>query len=156
LHSESENDIRDEDAAADPGDATDDRQASARSRRSAKSRASAHPQRPRAFSTDYGSVSAVAVVESEQYRVTQTPRRRQRFVLPWFCKYLGWLLCLLAIAGSIFCVWAYGVQFGNDLTYQWLTSTLVALFAGLLVFDPLKVYTTSTSCANCPKQSGRS
>jgi hypothetical protein len=66
-------------------------------------------------------------------------KRTKRFTLPFFFTYIAWVVCIATIVASIFFLWGYAITFGNDKTYQWLTSILVAFFVGLLIFDPLKV-----------------
>ena len=65
---------------------------------------------------------------------------RKRFTLPFFFNYIAWILCLGSILVSIFYLWSYGVMFGNDKTYQWLTSILASFWAGMLIVEPLKVH----------------
>ena len=65
--------------------------------------------------------------------------RKKKFVLPWFFRIIAWLLCFISIGASIFFLWAYAVQFGNDKTYQWLTTLLVSFFSGILFIEPIKV-----------------
>ena len=65
--------------------------------------------------------------------------KREKFVIHWAFKFVAWVLCFVLILVGIFFLWAYAIQFGNDKTYQWLSSMLVGLFAGILIFDPLKV-----------------
>ena len=60
-------------------------------------------------------------------------------LLPRFCVFIGWALCISIIFVSIFFLWSYGVMFGNDKTYQWLSSLLVSFFGGILIVEPLKV-----------------
>ena len=65
--------------------------------------------------------------------------RRKKFVLPWWFRIIAWVLCFISVFASIFFLWAYAIQFGNDKTYQWLTSLLVSFFSGLLFIEPIKV-----------------
>ena len=62
----------------------------------------------------------------------------EKFSLPYYCVYIGWLLCFLCILGSIFFLWAYGITFGNDRTHKWLTSMIISFFTNFVVFEPLK------------------
>ena len=64
---------------------------------------------------------------------------RKRFTLPFIFNYLAWISCLGVIFVSVFYLWAYGVMFGNDKTYQWLTSLLAYFWSDLLIVEPLKV-----------------
>ena len=45
---------------------------------------------------------------------------KKRFSLPWPFRILAWVLCVGLTGTSVFFVWAYGISFGNDKTYQWL------------------------------------
>ena len=60
---------------------------------------------------------------------------------PAFCRILGWFLCLACIGGGAFLVVSYGLTFGNDRTYQWMTSMIVSFFASLIITQPIKVFT---------------
>ena len=64
---------------------------------------------------------------------------RKRFTLPFFFNYIAWISCVGVIFVSVFYLWAYGVMFGNDKTYQWLTSLLAYFWSDLLIVEPLKV-----------------
>ena len=74
----------------------------------------------------------------EQEEVSRIKIRR-RFTLPFIFNYIAWILCLGTILVSVFYIWAYGVMFGNDKTYQWLTSTLAYFWSGMLIVEPFKV-----------------
>ena len=63
---------------------------------------------------------------------------------------LAWLLCLAVTAASIFFVWAYGVSFGNDKTYQWLVSVLAGIIFDVLVKEPLKVISDTSVVTYSP------
>jgi len=67
-------------------------------------------------------------------------RRRKKLILPWPFFLIGWALCILSILVSGFLMFAYAVQFGNDLTYKWLSSLIFSFFSGLLFLEPLKVF----------------
>ena len=56
-----------------------------------------------------------------------------------YCVIVGWMLCLSTMAISILFLVSFGIMFGNDLTYQWLTSLLISFFGGILIIEPLKV-----------------
>ena len=64
---------------------------------------------------------------------------RKKLTLHWIFRIVGWLLCGFFILLSLFFLWAYAIQFGNDLTYQWLSSQLIGFFAGMLFLEPIKV-----------------
>lgn len=58
---------------------------------------------------------------------------------PPFVRAIGWILCLACIGGGAFLVVSYGLSFGNDLTYQWVTSMLVSFFSSMIITQPIKV-----------------
>ena len=59
---------------------------------------------------------------------------------PAFCNIIAWILCMVCILGGAFLVLSYGLTFGNDKTYQWMTSMIVSFFASLLLTQPIKVF----------------
>ena len=87
-------------------------------------------------SEESGEKNVRIVVEQDNRRKEKV---RKRFTLPFFFNYLAWILCLGAIGVSVFYLWAYGVMFGNDKTYQWLTSSIACFWSGMLIVEPLKV-----------------
>lgn len=70
-------------------------------------------------------------------------KKANRMTLPYFCRYLAWFLCALCIVVSIFFLWAYGIQFGDEKTRKWITSLIVSFFASILVTQPIKVFLTA-------------
>ena len=72
---------------------------------------------------------------------------------PGFCLILAWLLTLGCIGGGGFLVFSYGIMFGNDRTYQWVTSMLVSFFSSLIITQPLKVFIIIWTIAYCSKKS---
>jgi hypothetical protein len=70
---------------------------------------------------------------------------QEKFSLPFFCSYIGWFLALFSIAVSIFFLWAYGIAFGNDQVFKWLTSFVISFFTSFLIFEPIKVCKTECS-----------
>lgn len=65
---------------------------------------------------------------------------RKKFTLHWGFRLVGWGLCFFFILVSLFFLWAYAIQFGNDKTRQWLSSQLIGFFAGMVFLEPIKVY----------------
>lgn len=43
----------------------------------------------------------------------KTIKKKKKLMLPWWCQYVAWALCILSILVSIFFLWAYGIQFGG-------------------------------------------
>ena len=68
-----------------------------------------------------------------------TKFKTKSFTLPFFFRYIAWIICLGTIVASIFFLIGYGINFGNDKTYQWMSSIIVSFFFGILIIEPLKV-----------------
>ena len=74
--------------------------------------------------------------------MVKKPKRKSK-LLPWWCRYIGWFLVFLSISVSIFFLWAYGIQFGDEKTRKWVTSLIVSFFTSILVTQPIKVFLTA-------------
>lgn len=71
------------------------------------------------------------------------PKKRTTFLLPWWCRYLAWFLCIASIVVSIFFLWAYAIQFGEEKTRKWITSLFVSIFTSILITQPIKIFFTA-------------
>ncbi|XP_022236079.1 polycystic kidney disease protein 1-like 2 [Limulus polyphemus] len=67
-------------------------------------------------------------------------KKKKKFLFPWWCLYLAWFVSLSTIAVSVFFLWGYGVQFGDEKTRKWVTSLLISFFTSILVTQPIKVF----------------
>ena len=83
--------------------------------------------------------SNTSTLSSKSIRYPTKASESDSFFLPHYCIYIAWFLCFLFIGCSIFFLWAYGITFGNDTTYKWLTSFIVSFFTNFCIFEPLKV-----------------
>ncbi|KFM71583.1 Polycystic kidney disease protein 1-like 2, partial [Stegodyphus mimosarum] len=70
----------------------------------------------------------------------RNPSKKKRFLLPWWCIYISWLLVVVSVGCSIFFLWAYGLQFGNVRTTKWLTSLLISFISSVLLTEPIKIF----------------
>ena len=66
-------------------------------------------------------------------------KKNKNKVLPWWCRIIAYLLCLLISVISIFFIIVKGISLGNDKTTQWLTSIILSLFSSLIIIQPLQV-----------------
>ncbi|XP_077997870.1 polycystin-1-like protein 3 [Glandiceps talaboti] len=64
----------------------------------------------------------------------------KNFPLPWWCKWIAWFLVAICVLLSAFFVVLYSLQWGPDVSKEWLTSQLSSLFLASLVIDPLKAF----------------
>lgn len=74
---------------------------------------------------------------------TTGKKNRKSLLLPHWCRYIAWFLCVLSMVTSVFFLWAYGISFGDTKTRQWVSSLIVSFFASLLVTQPIKVFLTA-------------
>ena len=91
----------------------------------------------RAPSRSSSQISSVSIRSSSSSSLSS--ERPDKFVLPFYCAYLAWILCFLCIGLSIFFLWAYGIMFGNDKTRKWLSTFLFSFFINFFIFEPIKV-----------------
>ena len=70
-------------------------------------------------------------------------KKKRSALLPYWCRYIAWGLCIFSILISVFFLWAYGIQFGDDKTRKWISSLIVSFFASILVTQPIKVFLTA-------------
>lgn len=59
--------------------------------------------------------------------------------LPHFFVYIGWLLCILTSVAAGMLVIFYSVQWGKEISNQWLTSALISFFQDVALMQPIKV-----------------
>uniref|UniRef100_A0A2L2YFJ8 Polycystic kidney disease protein 1-like 2 n=1 Tax=Parasteatoda tepidariorum TaxID=114398 RepID=A0A2L2YFJ8_PARTP len=70
----------------------------------------------------------------------QKQKKKKKFLFPWWCRIIAWILAVSSIIVSCFFLWAYGVQFGDEKTKKWVTSLLISFFSSILVTQPIKVF----------------
>jgi hypothetical protein len=76
---------------------------------------------------------------------------RQDKGLPAFFRIVGWVICVICIVAGVIMVLAYGLQFGNDQTYQWVVSMLVSFLSSLVFTQLFKVLVSALILAFCTK-----
>ncbi|CAM1329796.1 Uncharacterised protein at_DN1626 [Pycnogonum litorale] len=64
---------------------------------------------------------------------------RKKLIFPWWCVYVAWFLTISCIVSSMFFLWAYGIQFGNEKTAKWFTSLIVSTMCSIFLTQPIKV-----------------
>ena len=88
-------------------------------------------------------------VRTSQHRLRKTEKRNQNSsaekevqtpgCLPHFFVYFGWMLCILASLTAATFVIFYSVQWGTEVSNQWLTSALISFIQDIAVMQPIKV-----------------
>ena len=64
---------------------------------------------------------------------------KKDFMLPYYCVYIAWFLCFATIALSSTFTFFYGLQWGKDISNQWLSSMLVSFTEDIFVLQPIKI-----------------
>ena len=71
--------------------------------------------------------------------VTKKQKIKTPGCLPHFFVYIGWALCILSsLTAGTFIIF-YSVQWGKEVSSQWLTSALVSFFQDIAIMQPVKV-----------------
>lgn len=66
-------------------------------------------------------------------------RKGYKLVLPHCFVYLAWLLCFLSSAVSATFIVFYSLQWGKDISEEWLISIVISTFMDIFVSEPLKI-----------------
>ena len=75
------------------------------------------------------------------HTVTQKTQLRKGYslVLPHRFVYLAWLLCFLSSIVSATLIIFYSLQWGGDISEQWLISIVMSMFMDVFVSEPVKI-----------------
>jgi hypothetical protein len=92
---------------------------------------------------DMDSKRGVGLLSLKLEKQTDKKKKKRSALLPYWCRYIAWGLCVFSILISVFFLWAYGIQFGDDKTRKWISSLIVSFFASILVTQPIKVFLTA-------------
>ncbi|XP_025102839.1 polycystic kidney disease protein 1-like 2 isoform X2 [Pomacea canaliculata] len=69
--------------------------------------------------------------------------------LPYYCRYVTWLLLLTTAAMCAFFLVMYSMQWGKTTSAEWLTSFVASFFESIFVLDPIKVLILALLLAFC-------
>ena len=67
------------------------------------------------------------------------PRRGCSLTLPHWLMYIAWMLCFLSSVASATFVTFYSLQWGKDISEQWLISIVMSMFLDIFVSEPVKI-----------------
>ena len=75
-------------------------------------------------------------------------RTKRQCILPYFCMYFAWFLCVsTAIASALFTVF-YSLAWGGEKSARWLSSVALSLTVDILISQPVKIVITSVIAAS--------
>jgi hypothetical protein len=70
---------------------------------------------------------------------TSTKKKKKSLTLPWWCIFIAYGLSFLVVCVSGLFIFARGVEFGDEKTRKWLTSSITGFFSSILITQPVKV-----------------
>lgn len=59
--------------------------------------------------------------------------------MPWFGVIFGYMMCGACIANGAFWPYLYSIQWGKDLSLEWLATLVISIIQSILVVQPVKV-----------------
>ncbi len=82
---------------------------------------------------------AIQNIRSTKARTKNQKSEKMKFLFPWWCLIIAYVLSILAMAVSIFFILIKCFQYGEAKTQQWLGTIPTSFFASVLLTQPLKV-----------------
>ncbi|CAF3607443.1 unnamed protein product [Adineta steineri] len=67
------------------------------------------------------------------------PKKKQPMTLPWWFIFIAYSFSFVVVCVSGFFLFARGVEFGDEKTRKWLTSSVTGFFSSILLTQPVKV-----------------
>ena len=85
--------------------------------------------------------------QGRRYHVTKT-KAKGPYVLPHFCVYFAWFLCICtAVTSALFTVF-YSLMWGGEKSAHWLTSVVLSLSGDVIISQPIKIILVSVIIAS--------
>ena len=82
-----------------------------------------------------------------RYHLAKTETKRPR-VLPHFCVYFAWFLCIsTAVTSASFTVF-YSLMWGGEKSARWLSSVVLSLSGDVIISQPIKIILVSVIIAS--------
>lgn len=72
-------------------------------------------------------------------QVNNSKKRKEKKTLPWWFIFIAYGLSFLVVTVSALFIIARGIEFGDDKTRKWLTSSISGFFSSILLTQPFKV-----------------
>jgi hypothetical protein len=80
-----------------------------------------------------------SVGETIQNIRTKKSKKENKFLLPWWCLILAYILSFLMVSTSIVFILIRSAEYGDVIVRQWLGSIITSFCASVLLTQPLKV-----------------
>ena len=75
-------------------------------------------------------------------------KKGQKYLLPWWCSYIAWVLAFLVVLISASFVLFYTLFWGKDKAEEWLGALLLSVVQSVIVVQPLKVRNFPVYCSS--------
>jgi len=62
------------------------------------------------------------------------------FSFPWFFIIFGYILCGICIANGVWWPYLYSIQWGKDLSLEWMSTFVLSILLSVLVTQPCQVF----------------
>ncbi|XP_077864172.1 polycystin-1-like protein 2 [Saccoglossus kowalevskii] len=79
------------------------------------------------------------VLFNDADEVKTTKKKKKKSTFPPWCRYIGWVLCILTCIASAFFVILYSMQWGRKKSEEWLVSLILSFSLSVLVTQPVQV-----------------
>ncbi|UJR27333.1 hypothetical protein I4U23_008626 [Adineta vaga] len=66
-------------------------------------------------------------------------KKKKPLTLPWWFIFIAYAFSVFVVFICGFFIWARGVEFGDEKTRKWLTSSVTGFFSSILITQPVKV-----------------
>ncbi|XP_078356038.1 polycystin-1-related protein-like, partial [Oculina patagonica] len=84
--------------------------------------------------------------QGRRYHLTKS-ETKQQCVLPHFCVYIAWFLCVCTgITSALFTVF-YSLMWGGEKSARWLTTVVLSLSGDVIISQPIKIILASVIIA---------
>ena len=85
-------------------------------------------------------------LQGSKYNQSSSPKRQ--YLLPHFCTYIAWFLCVSAsIASALFTVF-YSLMWGGEKSARWLSSVVLSVTGDVFISQPIKIVIVSLIVAS--------
>lgn len=73
------------------------------------------------------------------YAASKEGRKRRKCLLPWWSVFIGYALVIASITASAAFTFFYSLQWGGEVSLQWMASLFFSTTTGTFLIEPIKV-----------------
>ena len=87
----------------------------------------------------FRNIKPAVLLRSEDNLLQSDEDSNRTCYCPYFCVYIGWVLCIVTSLVSAAFVVFYSLMWGKEVANQWLASVMISFFQDVIVIQPVKV-----------------